>query len=144
MTLLNIKQASIKALNSLKQVVPIILGVIMLVSLSIAIIPKSFYRDIFTGNQILDPLLGAIFGSIAMGNPIISYIIGGELLEQGVSLLAITAFVLAWVSVGVVQLPAESLMLGKKFAITRNVISFLIALIIAVLVVFTLSFFRIT
>lgn len=140
MTLLNIKQSFIKTLNSFRQVLPIIFGVIMLVSLSIVVIPKSFYASIFTGNKITDPLFGAIFGSIAAGNPITSYIIGGELLGQGVSLIAVTAFILAWVTVGVVQFPAESLMLGKRFAITRNIISFITALIVAVLTIITLSF----
>jgi uncharacterized membrane protein YraQ (UPF0718 family) len=135
-----VKQVFLKTFNSFKQVLPIIFGVVMLVALSIAAIPKSFYRNVFSGNKIIDPLLGAIFGSIATGNPITSYIIGGELLKQEVSLIAVIAFILSWVSVGLIQLPAESLMLGKKFAIVRNVISFVMALIIAVLVVFTLSF----
>ncbi len=135
-----LKESLIKTLNGFKQVLPIILGVIMLVSLSIVTIPKSFYESIFTGNKIIDPLLGAIFGSIAAGNPITSYIIGGEFLKQGVSLISVTAFILTWVSVGLIQLPAESLMLGKRFAITRNVVSFLTALVIAILTIFTLSF----
>lgn len=119
---------------------PIILGVIMLISLSLAAIPKSFYTSVFSGNKILDPFFGAVFGSIATGNPITSYIIGGELLTQGVSLLAVAAFCVAWVTVGLIQLPAESLMLGKRFAITRNIISFITALAVAVLTIFTLSF----
>jgi len=139
MTLLTLKEALMKTLNGFKQVMPIILGVIMLVSLSIIAIPKSFYTNIFTGNKVIDPLFGAIFGSIAAGNPITSYIIGGELLKQGVSLIAVTAFILTWVSVGLIQLPAESLMLGKRFAITRNIVSFITALMVAVLTIYTLS-----
>ncbi len=61
MTLLTLKEAFIKTLNGFKQVTPIILGVIMLVSLSIVIIPRSFYANIFTDNRVIDPLFGAIF-----------------------------------------------------------------------------------
>jgi hypothetical protein len=136
---LNTKKSFNKTLNSFKQFFPIILGTLMLISLSIVVIPKSFYTNIFTGNKIIDPLFGAILGSIASGSPITSYVIGGELLKQGISLIAVTAFILTWVSVGLIQLPAESLMLGKKFAITRNIVSFATALAIAVLTVFTLS-----
>jgi|MudIll2142460700_1097286.scaffolds.fasta_scaffold2547241_1 hypothetical protein len=46
-----------------------------------------------------------------------SYIIGGELRQRGVSMLAITAFIVARVTVGIIQLLAEALMLGKRFAI---------------------------
>ena len=134
------KENFIKTLNSFWQIFPVILGVILLISLSLVALPKNFYTTIFTGNKFIDPFFGAIFGSIAAGNPITSYIIGGELLKQGVSLLAVTAFILAWVSVGIIQLPAESLMLGRKFAITRNIISFLTTIIIAVLTILTLSF----
>jgi len=55
--------------------------------------------------------------------------------------LAVTAFLLTWITVGIVQLPAESLMLGRNFTIARNLMSFLTAIIVAVFTVFTLSFF---
>ena len=135
----SVKQALVKTLNNFKQVLPIIVGVLMLVSLSLVLIPKSFYTKIFAGSKIIDPLVGAIIGSVAAGNPITSYIIGGEFLDQGVSLIAVTAFIVAWVSVGLIQLPAESLMLGKRFAFTRNIVSFITSIIVAVLTVLTLS-----
>lgn len=135
----NSKKALIGTLKNFKQILPIILGVIMLVSLLASLIPKSFYKNIFTGNKIADPLLGAAIGSISSGNPMVSYILGGELLSQGVSLIAVTAFILSWVTVGLIQLPAESLMLGKKFAVIRNTVSFISSLIVAFLTVLTLS-----
>jgi uncharacterized membrane protein YraQ (UPF0718 family) len=134
-----VKQAFAKTINNFKQILPIIIGVLLLVSLSLVLIPKSFYTKIFAGNQVIDPLIGAIFGSVAAGNPLTSYIIGGEFLDQGVSLIAVTAFIVAWVSVGLIQLPAESLMLGKRFALARNIVSFITAIIVAVLTVLTLS-----
>ncbi len=136
---MELKQSFLKTLNGFKQMTPILIGVLLLVSLSLKAIPKSFYTNVFTGNNLLDPLLGAVVGSVAAGNPVTSYIIGGEFLEQGISLLAITAFILAWVSVGVIQLPAESLMLGRKFALVRNGISFLTALVVSILTVLTLT-----
>ena len=63
-------------------------------------------------------------------------IIGGELLAQGVSLVAVTAFLIAWVTVGVVQLPAESILLGRRFALLRNIISFVFSVIVAIITVF--------
>ncbi len=134
-----VKKSLTKTLNGFKRFLPVIFGVLLLISLLVTIIPKEFYSKLFTGNIILDSLLGAIVGSISMGNPLVSYIIGGELLAEGVSLVAITAFILAWVSVGVTQLPVEIKALGKRFAIIRNLLSFATALVIAVLTVFTIS-----
>ncbi len=112
-----------------------------MVALIITAVPKSFYSRIFTENPILDPLIGSVFGSIAAGNPLTSYVIGGELLDRGVSLIAVTAFVLSWVTVGLVQFPAESETLGRKFAIVRNLVSFIMSIVLAILTVFFLGLF---
>ena len=133
------EESARKTLNSFKQSIPILIGVLLMLSLVNTAVPKEFYSKIFTGNKLVDPFIGALFGSIAAGNPITSYVIGGELKNQGVSMVAVLAFILSWVTVGVVQLPAESLMLGKKFAIIRNFVSFLMAILIAILVVLTLG-----
>ena len=135
----NTKNAFVKTLNSFKQTFPVIVGVLLLLSIAISAIPKAFYSTVFSGNKFLDPLLGAVLGSISGGNPITSYVLGGELLNQGVSLIAVAAFILTWVTVGIIQLPAESLMLGRRFAIARNVVSFFTAIAVAVLTVVTLS-----
>lgn len=132
--------ATIKTKNALLQALPLLLGVVILVSISIAAIPKEWYGKAFS-NTLLDPVIGALGGSVAAGNPITSYIIGGELLTEGVSLIAVTAFLLAWVTVGLIQLPAESVFLGKRFALLRNVVSFFFAIIIAILTVVTLGVF---
>jgi len=134
-----IQQASQKTFNSFKQFLPILIGMLLLVSLLIKAVPQNFYLKFFTGNLITDSLVGALIGSIATGNPITSYIIGGELLNQSVSLVAVTAFIVTWVTVGTVQMPAEIYMLGKNFTITRNIVSFLLAIIIGILAVITLN-----
>lgn len=58
----------------------------------------------------------------------------GEVLKQGVSLFAVTVFLVVWVTVGLVQLFAEAGILGKRFAITRNLLSLLLSVFVAVIV----------
>ena len=87
----------------------------------------------------MDPFIGGAIGSILAGNPIESYVLGGEFIKQGVSLMAVTAFLVAWVTVGIVQLPAESLILGKKFAVARNILSFLFSIMVALITVFVVG-----
>ena len=130
----NLTQAIKKAAQSIASVFPYFIGIVLLISIINVSIPKSFYWHIFTKNPILNPLIGAVIGSFSVGNPIISYIISGEMLKQGVSLTAVTAFILSWVTVGIIQLPAEAALLGKKFAIYRNILSFIFAVIIAVII----------
>jgi len=133
------KKALSQTVRAFKKSLPILMGVLMLLALFNTLVPKQAYRVIFTGSEFLDPLVGALVGSISGGNPITSYIIGGELRQQGVSMLAITAFIVSWVTVGIIQMPAEALMLGKRFAIVRNAVSFCISIVIAILTVWTLG-----
>ncbi|NOZ79754.1 MAG: hypothetical protein GXP48_11365 [Acidobacteria bacterium] len=129
--------------KALIQALPILAGVLTLVSLAVANIPKTWYARLFT-NTPLDPVIGAAAGSVAAGNPLTSYIIGGELLRRGVSLLAVIAFLMAWVTVGFVQLPAEAMFLGRRFAVTRNVTAFVLAIVVAMLSVLTMRLVGIT
>jgi len=130
-----------KALKSFGVSVPILLGVVLLLGLFKIYITPELISSIFTGNLFRDTLLGSIIGSVSAGNPITSYIIGGELLKEGVSLFAVTAFIAAWVTVGVIQLPAEASILGKRFALTRNALSFIFSILVALATVVTLRFF---
>ena len=95
----------------------------------------AFTSHVFSGNPALDTIVGACLGSIFAGNPVNSYIIGRELLNYDVSLFAVTAFILAWVTVGIVQLPAEIAAFGKKFALLRNGFAFIMSILIALLTV---------
>ncbi len=130
-----------KAGKGLYKTLPMILGTILLVSLLYALIPKSFYTALFSNNILLDPIIGSILGSVSAGNPVTSYIFGGEMLQQGISLLAVTAFLVSWVSVGVVQLPAEASALGKKFAFWRNITALALSIVVALLTVFIYKLF---
>ena len=130
-----------RAVRGLSQALPILTAVLLLVGLVTAWAPRGLLRRLFTGG-LFDPVIGAAAGSVAAGNPITSYVIGGELLGHGVSLVAVTAFLVAWVTVGLVQLPAESTMLGRRFAVVRNIVSFLLAILVAVLTVTTLEVLR--
>ena len=110
----------------------------MLLGLFKIYITPELLSSVFTGNLFRDTVLGSVIGSISAGNPITSYIIGGELLKEGVSLSAATAFIVTWVTVGLVQLPAEASILGKRFALARNILSFILAIFVSIATVTTL------
>lgn len=119
---------------------PLLLGVIGLVGLFQVIVTPKMLTALFRGNSLLvDTLLGTLTGSIAAGNPIVSYLLGGELLDNGISLYAVTAFILSWVTLGFVQLPAELEVFGGKFTLYRNILSFIFTMFIAVLTTLTLQ-----
>lgn len=123
-----------KTWKGFRFVIPIILSVLLVVAFIQAVVPVESYKTIFTGNLFLDPLIAAVLGSVSLGNPIVSYVIADSLLNSGVGLIAVAAFIVSWVTVGIVQLPAESYYFGKRFAIVRNVSSFFGAIAIGIIV----------
>ena len=133
------KESLIKAAKMLWSATPILLGAVLLVSLAQALIPDELLAGFFQGSPLLDSFIGAFLGSFMAGNPLISYVLSGELSSAGVSLFAVTSFLLSWVTVGLVQLPAEALMLGKRFAIIRNVSAFFLSIACAFVTVWVVS-----
>lgn len=125
------------ALKNFVSTLPMLVGVILLVGLVRTFMSKQMIQFVFTGKSLQDTLIGAVIGSIAAGNPVTSYIIGGELLKEGISLFAVTAFIVTWVTVGIAQFPAEAGILGKRFAVARNVLSFVIAVLVSLVTVIT-------
>lgn len=132
------KHALHSAWVGLINMLPIVLGMLLLTSLVVSLFPKQLPTGIFGRFEGLDALIGAIIGSVATGHPLASYILGGELLAKGVSMVAVTALLVSWVTVGSVQLPPEALFLGRRFALVRNLLNFVFAIVIAFAVTYTM------
>jgi len=128
-----------KAGKGVLSMLPVIAGVILLLGLFNTFVTGEIITSLFRGVYIFDGLVGSLLGSILAGNAITSYIIGNELLSKQVSLFAVTTFMVSWVTVGLVQLPAEMTALGKRFSLLRNAISFLLSFVVAGLVTFTME-----
>ena len=127
-----------RAFKSLGSALPMLLGVVLLLGLFLTYVSKQFIASVFTGELFRDTVIGSAVGSISAGNPITSYIIGGELMKEGVSLFAITAFIVTWVTVSIVQFPAEAAFLGRRFAFIRNSLGFILAILVSIATVTTL------
>jgi uncharacterized membrane protein YraQ (UPF0718 family) len=134
-----LKKAILKSIKSLWQSVPLIFGILLLVGLINSLFTKAVYSRIFHYGSFLNAVFGALAGSISAGSPINSYVLGGEFLKQGVSLIAVTAFLVAWVTVGLIQLPMEAKFLGIRFSLWRNSLCFLFSILAAIITVFLLK-----
>ncbi len=124
----------------LLRVFPNIFAVVLLSGLIMEFVPLNRLSEFLGGGFFTDGLIGAGIGSVSIGNPLVSYVLGGALLDQGISLMAVTALIVSWVTVGSIQLPAEIQTFGARFALLRNGLSFICAIIIAFLVLVTMQF----
>lgn len=118
---------------------PMLIGVIGLVGLFQVLVTPKILASLFRGHGLADTLVGTLAGAVASGNPVVSYLLGGELLGQGISLYAVSAFILSWVTLGFIHLPAETEVLGFRFTLYRNILAFVFTMIIAVLTTFTIQ-----
>jgi hypothetical protein len=134
-----IRPALGKTLRAFAALAPMLLGMLLLISLLLSLFPTVISARLFGHGALLDTLLGASLGAAAVGQPLISYILGGELLAAGVGLAAVTALLVSWVSVGFLHLPAEAMLLGRGYALKRNAVAFVIAVMAGLLVPATLG-----
>ncbi len=77
--------------------------------------------------------LAALFGSVVLIQAFIAFPLAGSLLRQGASVRAIAAFVTTLVMVGVITAPLEAKFFGRQFTFWRNFLSFILAILIALI-----------
>jgi len=118
---------------------PLLVAVILLLGLFQGFVSEQTLLSFFSGSNVQDSFLGACIGSLMAGNPINSYVIGESLQKAGVGLPGAAALMLAWVSVGFIQLPAEATALGWRFALVRNLSGFAMAAIMALCLTFCMG-----
>lgn len=135
------KKALIGALKTLYTIFPMLLGVIGLVGLFQTFVTPEMLQSLFSGSPLYDTLIGTVAGGVSVGQPFLSYIIGGELLKEGTSLYGVTAFILSFVTLGLIQLPLEYSLFGLRFTLVRNLLSLLFALLISWATVATIGVF---
>jgi len=129
----NIKKTFFQTLNWFKELIPMLFWIIIIVAmLKQAWVFENLAN--YINNDFIWVILADIFGSVSVGNTINSYIIADSFWSISDYILVITAFLISWVTVGIIQIPAESYFFGKRFTITRNIISFVFAIFGAYLV----------
>ena len=129
---MRLKTALVNTFKTLTMVMPMLLSVIGLMGLFEVLVTPEMIQSVFKGSVLSDTLIGTGVGAISVGQPFLSYAIGGELLDEGVSLYAVTAFILSFVTLGLIQLPLEWSLFGTRFTVLRNVLSFIFALLISI------------
>ncbi len=120
-----------RGLRQFQAFLPLLAGIVLLLGLFRGFVSEQVLLSMFSGSVLYDSFQGACMGSILAGNPVNSYVIGKSLFSAGVDMAGVTALMLAWVNIGVIQLPAESKSLGLGFALIRNFSGFVVIIIMS-------------
>ena len=130
-----------KSLQSLKIAVKSFVKMmpyVIIIILFIGILQGFLSKDIITqylgkSSGFSGIIFAGIIGAILHIPSLVSFPLVASLIESGASIMVAVAFITTLTMVGFVTLPLEIKVLGKKFAILRNLFSFIIALIIAII-----------
>ena len=130
-----------KAIKSLKmagksffKILPMVFIIILAIGLLLGFVPPHQISR-FVGEQsgIGGVLLIGVVGALMHIPALISFPLAASLLESGASITAVAAFITTLTMIGTITLPLEIKELGKKMALLRNGLSFVIAIIIALI-----------
>ena len=115
-------------------ILPAFLAMLMLVSIVLFLLPdKVIVEYLGNHNTGVSVLLASLLGSITIMPGFIAFPLCGILLEKGIPYTVLSAFTTTLMMVGILTYPIEKQYLGHKITIIRNLISFGIAFVVAVM-----------
>ncbi|MBW1730856.1 MAG: permease [Deltaproteobacteria bacterium] len=122
------------AYKRFSRILPGFVGMLVLVSVILTLVPNKFIvQYLGKSNMLTGTVVASFFGSITLMPGFIAYPLCGILLQKGVSYTVISAFSTTLMMVGFVTFPIEQRYFGTKVTVVRNLLSFLIALVVAVM-----------
>lgn len=121
-----------KAWKAFENLLPMLLGIIIIVGIIIAVLdPQLIAKLIGKNSGFMGVLILAVIGSVALIPGFIAFPTAALLLNGGAGYMQIGAFISTLMMVGVITLPLEISYFGKKVAIIRNVMAFLFSFLVA-------------
>lgn len=120
--------------RSLWMLLPLLVAVFGLVGLfQVFLSPEQVERFMGAANGWLSLLVGGAIGAVSIGPPLAAYPLAGSMLDAGAWPPAVAAFIVSWISVGIITLPFEAATFSLRFALLRNSVNFGLALLIGLL-----------
>jgi len=117
------------------KILPAFLLMIILVSIALYLVPDEVIsRYLGSDNKFTAMALASLLGSVTFGPGFIAFPLAGILVQKGVAYMVIAAFTTTLMMVGVLTAPIEKAYFGWKVTVIRNVVSFFIALAVAVII----------
>lgn len=127
-------QALKMALGMGKGMAASIFTIIFAIGLILTLLPPAEIAG-YVGKQsvLLATVVAALFGTVTLVPAFIAFPLVGTLVGAGVSIVPSVAFLTTLTMVGVVTFPLEKKEFGTKFTAVRNGLSFLFAIVIALM-----------
>lgn len=130
------RKKTFKAMKKTKKMMGNMLGdiiaIIFLIGLILTILPPETIEKVLGDSRVLmTTFLAAVAGSVTLIPAFVAFPLIGSLADVGASIVPLVAFLTTLTMVGVVTFPLEKREFGLKFALGRNILSFVFAILIA-------------
>ncbi len=123
------------ACRKLRKIIPQFLLMLILISIALFLLPESVITAYLGGKNILaTTFLAAMLGSITMMPGFIAFPLCGILLNNGIAYTTLASFSTTLMMVGVLTFPVEKEYFGTRLTVYRNAVSFIIALLVALII----------
>lgn len=127
------RQAVRIAIRSFLGILPSMLAIIGLIGLLVGLVPREVISR-YLGQEASwgATVTAALIGAVLYIPSLVAFPLAASLLRAGASVATIAAFLTTLIMVGTVTLPLEIRHVGKKIALSRNLLSLLFAFVIAI------------
>ena len=126
------KGALKKAWKAFENILPQFLAILVIIGLSLAFIEPEVISSLLgreSGGW--GVLIAGVIGSVTLIPGFVAFPLAAALLQSGAGIPQIAAFVSTLMMVGVVTLPAEFKVMGKKPALLRNGLALIFSFVVA-------------
>ncbi len=132
------KQKTVKSIKQARKMMGSMLsdivGILLLIGLVLTLIPADLIENLIGGESgFLAVIMSAAIGTITLIPAFVAFPLIGSLKANGAGVVALTAFLTTLTMVGFLTMPLEIKTFGKKFTIIRNSVSFVFAIVIALM-----------
>ena len=122
------------AVGMMKGLVGQVVAILLLIGLLLTFIPPELITKYLSGtNTIMATVISALVGAITLIPAFVAFPLAGSLADAGLGVVPLVSFITTLTMVGFVTLPLEKREFGLKFALSRNILSFVFAILIALL-----------
>ncbi len=136
-TIKGIKKGAKQFIN----ILPTLFSVIMLISIVLYFISDDVLTEYLGSKAGITAYFSAgLIGSVAILPGFIAYPLAGILVKSGVSLSVIAVFITTLKMVGIMTIPIERRYFGTKVALIRNLLSFVGALVVGIIMALILNY----
>ncbi|MDF1521206.1 MAG: hypothetical protein P1P87_00120 [Trueperaceae bacterium] len=128
-------QAPRIARRSATGLLPTLLLILVLIALMLAFVPPATIgRLVGSGSGVAGVGIAGFLGSVLHIPALLAFPLGASFLRSGASTTVVAVFITTLTMVGLVTLPLEIELLGRRFALLRNGLSLVAALLIGLFV----------